>query len=65
MRRSHGGTTLLLLGVVVAVAVALGVLLGTDLILPTKPIAFPLIGGGAALACLLILRLRSGPRGRP
>lgn len=64
MRWSYGRVTLLMLGVIVAVAVALGILFGTEIVLHDHPIPFPLIGGGAALACLFVLRLRgSGPGG--
>ena len=69
MRWTHSRVTLALLGGVVVLALAVGILLGTDLILHSHPVPFPLIAGGAALACLLILRLRgSGPgsgRGGP
>mgnify|MGYP000055250297 CR=1 FL=1 len=64
MRRSSGRVTLVMLGVVIVVTVALGILFGTDLVFASRPIPFPLIAGAAALACLLILRLRTGPGGR-
>jgi hypothetical protein len=64
MGRSSGRMTLLMLGVVIVVAVALGIVFGTDLVFASGPIPFPLIAGAAALACLLILRLRTGPGGR-
>ncbi len=63
MRLSPGRTTLLLLGIVVVLAVALGIVFGTDLVFVSRPIPFPLIGGGAALACVLILRLRGASGG--
>jgi hypothetical protein len=62
MRWSYGRVTLLLLGVIVVLAVGLGILFGTDLVLDQHPVPFPLIAGGAALAALLVLRLRgNGP----
>lgn len=60
MRLSPGRTTLLMIGGVIVLAVALGIVFGTDLVFASRPIPFPLIGGGAALACVLILRLRGG-----
>jgi hypothetical protein len=64
MRWSYGRVTLVMLGVIVLLAVALGILFGTDLLLHDHPVPFPLIAGGSALACLFVLRLRgSGPGG--
>lgn len=64
MRWSHGRVTLAILGGIVLLGVALGILLGTDLILRTHPVPFPLIAGGAVLLCLFVLRLRGrGPDG--
>jgi hypothetical protein len=66
MRWSHGRITLLMLGGIIVLAIALGILFGTDLVLHDHPVPFPLIAGGAALACLFVLRLRgSGPGGGP
>jgi hypothetical protein len=62
MRWSYGRVTLLMLGVIVLLAVVIGIVFGTNLVLRDQPVPFPLIGGGAALACLLVLRLRGrGP----
>jgi hypothetical protein len=55
--------TLLMLGGVVVLAIALGILFGTDLVLRSHPVPFPLIAGGAALACLFVLRLRGNGTG--
>jgi len=66
MRWTHGRVTLLMLGAIVVIAVALGIVFGTDLVLHNHPVPFPLIAGGAALACLLVLRLRgNGTNGGP
>ena len=69
MRWIHGRVTLLMIGGIVLLAIGLGIAFGTNLVLRDHAIPFPLIAGGAALACLLVLRLRgSGPgngRGGP
>ena len=65
MRWSYGRVTLLMLGVIVALAVGLRhPVRYRPFVLHDHPVPFPLIAGGAALACLFVLRLRGdGPGG--